>query len=211
MYQKLLQRTVYFLQALLLVFSVPIFANPADQLTSLLGSFTTYQASFKQWTVNDQHQVQSQSSGTFAIERPNKFRWQTAAPNNELIIANGDKLWHYDASLMQATEQTLQPGTQTQNPAMLLSSKVHDLANTFAISAVTLQNQQWFKLLPKKTTSYQAIYLHFLHHQLTKIIVVNNLGERSLFQFSNIKLNQTLPSSEFTFKPPRGVDVDVQN
>ena len=112
---------------------------------------------------------------------------------------------------MQATEQTLQPGTQTENPAMLLSAKVHDLAVNFAVSTVTFQGHQWFKLIPKKNANYQAIYLYFLHHQLTKIMVINNIGERSLFQFFDIKLNQPLPSAIFTFKPPKGVDVDVQH
>ena len=200
-----------FLIVLLSFFSVSTFANPIDQLTHLLGGFSTYQASFKQWTVNDQHQIQTQSTGTFEIQRPNKFRWQTAVPGNELIIANGNKLWHYDVALQQATEQTLQPGTQSENPAMLLSSKVHDLANTFSISTVTLHGHQWFKLLPKKSASYQAIYLYFLRGELTKIMVINNIGERSLFQFFKIKLNHSLPASDFTFNPPKGVDVDVQH
>ena len=190
--------------------SAAAFASPVDQLNQLLGGFSTYQAHFKQWTVNDQQQIQSQTSGVFMIERPNKFRWVTAPPDNQVIIANGNKLWHYDRSLQQATQQTLKPGSQAGNPAALLSSKVQDLSNQFTISKVTLKGQQWFKLLPKQTQNYKEIFLYFNQNQLTSIIVVNNLGDRTLFQFDHIQLNHVIPASAFEFTPPKGVDVDVQ-
>lgn len=193
-----------------IVFPVALFASPVDQLTHLLGSFNSYKADFNQWVMDDQQQLQSQSKGTFEIKRPNKFRWYTQSPNNTLIIANGDVLWHYDVDLQQATQQTLKPGSSAENPAMLLSSKVNQLAQDFSISTVTLQGKNWFLLTPKTQQSYKKIYLYFTKGQLQKIIVINNLGNRSLFQFSNIKMNQYIPNTDFEFKAPKGVDVDVQ-
>jgi outer membrane lipoprotein carrier protein len=195
---------------LLLMISSVSYATPVQQLTSLLGGFTSYKANFKQWVVDDQQQLQSESNGVFEIKRPNKFRWLTKAPNNTLIIANGNTLWHYDVDLQQATQQVLKPGSQAENPAMLLSSKVSDLSSTFSVSSVKLQGKDWFLLKPKETQNYKRIYLYFDKGQLTKIIVINNLGDRSLFDFSNIVMNHTIPDSDFVFNTPKGVDLDVQ-
>lgn len=185
-------------------------ASPLSELQQLLGGFTSYQADFKQWVVNDAERIQSRSSGTFEIKRPAKFRWYTKSPNNTLIIANGNTLWHYDVDLQQATKQTLKPGSNTQNPAMILSSQAGALGQNFKVSEVTLSRKQWFLLVPKSPQSYKEIYLYFDQGKLAKIIVLNNLGDRSLFEFSNIRLNAALPDTNFEFKPPKGVDVDVQ-
>jgi outer membrane lipoprotein carrier protein len=200
----------WFLLIIATFWMLPVLASPVGQLTHLLGSFSSYKADFKQWVVNDQQQVQSQSNGTFEIKRPNQFRWSTNAPNNTLIIANGNTIWHYDVDLQQATQQTLRPGSQAENPAMLLSSKVNQLSNDFTVSNVKLEGHDWYMLVPKTQQNYKKIYLYFDKGLLTKIIVINNLGDRSLFQFSNIKLNQSIPSSDFEFKTPKGVDLDVQ-
>lgn len=197
---------------LLLLFPLFVVANPTpvSQLTHLLGSFTSYQADFQQWTLDDQHQMQSESNGTIEIKRPNKFRWYSKLPNKELIIANGDVVWHYDVDLMQATKQTTSDSSSAQNPAMLLSSRLTHLQQNFTISTVSIQGQNWFLLVPNQKQSYKKIYLYFSQNKLTKIIVINNLGERSLFQFTNIKLNQPIADSQFEFNAPKGVDVNVQ-
>ncbi len=187
-----------------------IYAAPVDQLARLLNGFTTYQADFQQLVVNDQQQLQSQSSGTFEIKRPNKFRWFSKAPDNTLVITNGNTLWHYDIDLQQATRQTIKPGMQAQNPAMLLSSEVNHITDHYKVSLAKLENQNWFLLVPKNNQNYKKIYLFFQQNQLTQIIVVNNLDERSLFKFSNVRLNHAIADSEFIFTAPRGVDVDVQ-
>ncbi len=203
---------LFWLVSISLIFSPGItLATPASDLSNLLAHFSTYQADFKQWVVNDKQQLQSQSTGTFEIKRPNKFRWVTNAPSKTLIIADGNTLWHYDATLQEATKQILRPGSLAQNPAMLLSSNVEHFSTHFTVYSVMLMGEKWFLLTPKTTQNYKKIYLYFHQNTLTKIMVINNLDDRSLFQFSNIVQNHAIPDTNFIFKAPKGVDVDVQN
>jgi len=43
------------------------------------------------------------SSGTFEFLRPNRFRFQYTKPFEQVIAADGQTLWLYDADLSQAT------------------------------------------------------------------------------------------------------------
>lgn len=187
-------------------------ASPQSQLVQYLGGYTTYSADFKQITLNDQKQVQQQSSGQITIKRPGRMRWETVTPQRELMIMNGNTLWRYDPELKQATKQAVNQQHQGFNPAFLLSSKVDSVIKEFDVTVVKLQGEDWYRLTPKKTqqSSFKALYLNFKHGMLMKLLVINNLGERSLFHFKHVTINQSVDAEAFQFKPPKGVDVDVQ-
>ena len=64
-------------------------------LQEKLNAMRTMQASFKQIVRADQREI-SRSKGSMALERPGKFRWQTQSPMEQLVIADGSKIWIYD-------------------------------------------------------------------------------------------------------------------
>ncbi len=197
---------------LLLLIATPIFASPLNELTRLLGSYTTYTADFDQVTLDDQKHYSQGNKGRIYIQRPDSFRWETNAPDNELVIARGAILWHYDQALAQATKQRISVAQMAQNPAMILMRRVSDISKRYIVRMVQLHGHQWFQLKPKHVgEGVRQIYLYFDQAQMQKLIVVNNLGERSLFMFSHIQLNHALNEDLFEFKPPKGVDVDVQS
>lgn len=197
---------------LLLVIATPIFASPLNELTRLLGSYTTYVADFSQVTLDDQKHYSQGNNGRIYIQRPDCFRWETRAPDNELVIAHGATLWHYDQALAQATEQHMNAVQMAQNPAMILMQRVSDIGKLYLVRTIQLHGHQWYQLKPKHVgEGVRQIYLYFNQGHMQKLIVVNNLGERSLFTFSHIQLNHVLKNDLFEFKPPKGVDVDVQS
>lgn len=193
------------------IFISSTLASPVNELTRLLGNYTTYSADFSQVTLDDQKHYSQEGQGRVYINRPDSFCWETLKPGDELVIAHGSTLWHYDAALAQATEQQMSAEQMAQNPAMILMRRVADVTKLYNVSKVQLRGKPWFLLKPKKAgEGVQKIYLYFAHGQMTRLIVVNNLGDRSLFDFSHIQLNRSLSSSLFTFKPPKGVDLNVQ-
>ena len=75
---------------------------PGDLLQTKLNDIRTMTATFKQ-TVKAKHRVVSRSSGTMALQRPGRFRWQTVQPMTQLMVADGQQIWVYDKDLEQVT------------------------------------------------------------------------------------------------------------
>ena len=74
----------------------------SEALQAKLNAIRTMGASFTQVVKAQRRQV-SQSSGTMALSRPGRFRWQTVNPMAQLVIADGQHLWIYDVDLEQVT------------------------------------------------------------------------------------------------------------
>ncbi|WP_264769745.1 outer membrane lipoprotein chaperone LolA [Coxiella burnetii] len=186
-------------------------SDATTQLSQLLSNFRTYQANFNQITFDGQDRVIQQSHGRVMIMRPGRFRWETDSPTKQIIITNGKTLWVYDVDLSQATQQPLAQKTNI-NPASLLSGSVKDLKQKFTITISPTSDAATFQLVPHlgKSLNFNWIRLKFSKKQLTEMTVLNNLDERSIFQFSQIKVNAPLSSTLFEFKPSRGIDVVKQ-
>ena len=45
-----------------------------------------------------------------ALERPGRFRWQTKEPMEQLVVADGQKMWVYDVDLEQVTVKKQEKG-----------------------------------------------------------------------------------------------------
>ena len=186
--------------------------SPVLQLAHNLNAYTSYQAQFKQITLSDNGEQLQNSNGVFSLERPGRLYWQVISPQPETIVVNHKTLWRYDPALSQATRQTLSGNQLMANPALLLSSRVDDVLKQFNVSVAVLDGKSWFKLTPHASSpvQFKSLYMQFQHRQLTSLIVINALCERSLFHFSHVRINQSIPAKQFQFTPPKGVDVDVQ-
>lgn len=172
-------------------------ATPAEQLTDILNGFSSMQADFS-------HQG---SSGKMALQKPGKFRWEVQSPDKQLIIADGKNIWIYDVDLEQVIVRKID-SRHSNNPAMLLSGSVRQLANDFLISKINKPGGDWFALKPKgKNTMFQEVQLEFVENKLISMLVIDNLGQKNLFAFKNVKINRKLSRSLFKFVPPKGVDV----
>ena len=120
-----------------------------------------------------------ETKGVMHVKRPGLFRWETFPPYDQLLVANGKKMWVFDRDLEQVTVQVLDQRL-SQTPALLLSGNVKDLENQYHISgthvdkagaksitAATLDGPQrgrWhFELMPKASdTLFERLNLVFV-------------------------------------------------
>ena len=192
------------------LFSFTAFSQtPMQQLEEYLSNFHTMSANFQQ-TILAKKGQEKNSSGQMALQRPGKFHWEIVKPNHQIIIADGNNLWIYDIDLEQATKQRLDKGTNS--PASLLSGEVKALQSRFIVTSMRqVGDATTFQLKPKSTHDMiQWIELHFVNKELQKMSVLDNLGQKSIFKFSQIKINTPLSPSLFKFHAPQNVDV-IQN
>lgn len=187
------------------------YAAPSDDLTKLLLNIHTMQANFTQTVKDKSAKSLQQSQGNMSLERPGKFRWEIKKPMSQLIIANGSRLWIYDADLEQVTIRSFHKAAG-QTPALLLSDKNLTLSKDFNVTIAANPSQiagsKVFLLTPKdKEDPFETIRLAFLNNNIHEMRLEDRLGHVTTIDFSNVKTGASLPESLFTFKPAANIDV----
>lgn len=190
--------------ATLLIF-LPIYAlgNGLTNLQAKLSQLKSLTASFAQTVANQDGSVLQQSTGKLAVDKPGKFRWQVKQPFPQLIVANRNTVWIYDSGLEQVTIRSLGKSI-SQTPILLLSSSSVDLSKEFSV----VQKNNTFQLIPKQAgQDFKSVSLTFQGNAISQMQFQTNLGQLTKLVFTNVKFNPSVPSSLFTFTPPKGVDV----
>ena len=198
----------------ILVLTTALFINTsfgatADVLQNKLNSIRTMSAKFSQ-VIKAGKKVLSRSSGTMALERPGRFRWQTRDPMAQLVVADNKHLWVYDVDLEQVTVKKQEKGLGG-TAALFLSGYDDNVTRNFTVSNSNEGKDELYDLQAKSgKENFQHVKLRFLGDSLTGIELDDQLGQHTVVTLSDIKNNPPLPASLFEFKPPKGVDVVQQ-
>ncbi len=196
------------LAAALLSFASLAQAESAEAaLARFLDGVTSYQASFTQLQTDERGMKIQSSTGTMALSRPGKFRWQYNAPAEQLIVTDGSKLWLYDQDLKQVSIRPAEEALQG-TPAALLSQK-KTLTETFNVSDEgDADGVKKLKLVPKsKESDFQDVSLWLKSGAPVRMVFRDTLGGSTDITFSQGKTNTKLDAGLFRFTPPKGVEV----
>lgn len=190
----------------LILFSSTVFADAAQNLQQKLKTIKTMKASFNQVVSSKTRQI-SRTSGTMALSRPGKFRWQTNSPHPQIVVADGSNLWIYDKDLEQATVKK-QSGNVGGMAGVFLSGSSDQIVKSFKIREIANGSKQTYELVRKSSKgSFLKVKLDFAGSSLTGMEFFDQLGQRTSVRLSDVKINSALNSSLFKFTPPKGVDV----
>lgn len=194
----------------LLAFSSQAFCEDvADVLQNKLNAMRTMTANFSQVVKAKQKEL-STSSGTMALERPGRFRWQTKEPMEQLVVADGQKLWIYDVDLEQVTVKKQEKGLGG-TAALFLSGYNDRLTADFEVTLLNGGKNQAYDLRAKSNkANFQRLKLLFTGDNLTSIEMFDQLGQHTVVMLKNIKNNAKVAAKLFQFKPPKGADVVQQ-
>jgi outer membrane lipoprotein carrier protein len=193
---------IFAVLSLLLPFT--LVANPvSDYFTAL----ETFEANFTQRVVDANGDVVQEASGEVWIRKPGRFRWNYVSPYRQIIVADGERLWNYDADLEQASVSPVDD-TLTSTPAMLLSG-LRPLSEVMNIKPLGNEDGvDWFRLEPKgQDAAVEAVRIGLRNGQLEIIEVRDGFDNLTHIRFSDIKLNQPLDPALFRLELPPGTDV----
>ena len=177
----------------------------------LLDKFFTdvdgFKAEFTQIVYDENFKEIQNSSGTMALQRPDRFRWSYELPYEQLIVGDGKEIWIYDVDLDQVTVKP-QGDTLGDTPAQLLSS-TKPIVDEFSVRELgERMDLIWYELLPlEEEASFTGLRLGFKKETLQMMELEDALGNRTIFEYSQVKLNPTFDQTYFSFSPPEGVDV----
>jgi outer membrane lipoprotein carrier protein len=186
-------------------------AKPATALDQYLDGLTTWSADFRQSIVDSRGKKLGEGRGRLIVVRPGKFRWESS-PVGELeavqvLVADGRNLWFLDQDLEQATVKPLDSALP-QSPAMLLAGGA-SVREAFVLRAVGLRDGfDWVIVTPRDTHSdFKEAQFGFRARQLTRMVIIDKLGQRSVLNFSTVERNRPVDPSLVAFVLPKGVNL----
>lgn len=195
---------------LLTLFCLPLVAqaDASAELLARLKPIEAMSASFHQLTLNNQGQQLQESQGKMEVARGNRFRWHTDTPDEQLVVADGKQVWIYDPGLEQVVIKPL--ATQlTTTPALLFGGSLAQVQHAFDVSVDGEKGgDARFLLKPKdKQAMFSQLEVSFHEGMPASMRLVDSLGQKTLIDFTRVRLNPTLPAGTFSFTPPADVDV----
>ena len=191
----------------LVAFASGALASGLDQLHAFLERTQSAQGSFQQVVVNRDGRTTQTSSGTFAFQRPGKFRWTYDKPFDQLIVGDGEKVWVYDRDLNQVIVRPLDAALGA-TPAALLAGD-NALEKNFSLVAGGAENGiEYVEATPKTNESqFKKIRLGFTDELPRRMLLTDAFGQTTELTFADVQRNPKLPPQTFTFAPPKGADV----
>ena len=189
--------------------SLAAHADAVDTLRDFIRDVKTGRAQFTQTVTSPDGARAKSSSGSFEFARPNHFRFAYAKPFEQLIVADGQKVWIFDADLNQASSRKFSSALGA-TPAALLAGgsldKDFDLAPLPAKDGLA-----WVQATPKvKDGAFKSVRVGFRGKDLAAVEIVDAFDQRSLLQFSQFAADVVLAPEAFRFTPPAGADVIEQ-
>ncbi len=184
-------------------------AGAVEQLEEFVREVKTGSAAFTQTVTSPDGARTKTSSGRFEFSRPNRFRFNYTRPFEQAIVADGAKVWIFDADLNQVSSRKLDKALGG-TPAALLAGG--SLSKDFVLSPQPDKDGvSWALATPRATeTAFQSVRVGFRGKTLAAIEIVDSFGQRSTLQFSQFEANPALNASNFVFKVPPGADVIEQ-
>lgn len=181
-------------------------ASGLDQLKHFVANTASARGVFSQSAVGKPGRKPQQSSGTFALQRPGKFRWSYEKPYQQLLVSDGVTLWSYDPELHQVAVKKIGAAFGA-SPAALLAGQ--DLERHFELREVAAAEGIEYVEATSKTgdASFERVRIGFAANQPVSMEIHDSFGQTSLLRFTRFEANPSLAASLFRFSAPPGADV----
>ena len=193
----------------LLLAGAAVHADAVDALRDFAREVRSGKANFTQTVTSPDGKRKKVSSGHFEFERPNRFRFAYAKPFEQVIVADGQKVWIYDADLNQASSRKLADALGATPAALLAGANIE---RDFTLKALPAEGGlDWVQAVSRQAEStIQSLKLGFRAKELAAMEIVDGFGQRSRLDFSAVQANAAVPADRFQFKLPAGADLIEQ-
>ena len=179
-------------------------ADATDALRHFAQDVKSGKASFTQTVTSPDGAKKKTATGSFEFLRPNRFRFDYAKPNEQTIVADGQKVWLYDPDLNQVTVRPLDQALGSMPAAILAGGPVE---KDFAVQADADQGGlQWVLATPRTEGTLRQLRVGFRGEELAALEILDNFGQRSRLDFAKVD-TAPVAAQRFRFTPPAGADV----
>ncbi len=174
-------------------------------------SMQTFRAEFTQKLSQKETGTTQQRTGSIIFKKPLLVRWETAAPNAELLLVNDREIWNYlpDEELAYRYSRSLADDSRSiiqvitgQSP-LDRDFEVQDMAQEDKLLRLTLY--------PKEASTEMTevrLWLEPSSGLMRRAVIVDFYGNTNDIQLVKIQPGAPVSEADFRFSPPAGVEVE---
>jgi outer membrane lipoprotein carrier protein len=188
--------------------TLPQADSAASELTRILNQTTSLQGQFEQNQYDVSNNFIGQSSGSFRMLRPGFFSWEITSPDNQLIIATPQYIWHHDKDLETVTRRPVS-SSGTLTPLQILGGDEQLLRSQFEVGKSA---DDVFTLTPRDIAGaggpgFSRLSISLEGGVISSMEIIDGLDQRVAIRFHNVDKTSELTPDDFAFTPPEGVDL----
>ena len=180
--------------------------TPSKEIQRYFDALQSFRADFVQEVARGDRN-RDVSRGRVVLQRPNRFRWDYLEPYEQLVLGDGEKLWHFDADLAQVTVQELGDALGRSPLSQLMSGTPIDRLFRVELLGGTPEGAH-YRLSPLgPDAEFGSLELRFRGGELAVLVLEDALGQLTRVEFFDIVTNAEVPADTWIFQPPPGADV----
>lgn len=182
-------------------------AASIERFQSFIRTTSSARGEFEQQVFDRNRKLTQSARGTFQFQRPGRFRWNYAAPNEQLIVGDGARVWIYDKDLNQVSVRRLAAALGSTPAALLSGSPGFEKAFELG-EAGTRDGLEWMDARPRERESgFERIRIGFGATGVEVMELVDHFGQTTILRLFNLVRNPEIDPASFRFVPPAGADV----
>ena len=153
------------------------------------------------------------AEGLVFYKRPGKMRWLYEAPEEQLLVTNGQTMWLYDSLLENVTVQKLQKITEGTALSFLLglgNLQADFIHREISKNLLSGQDSLIVELEPRKSTANLAFIQLNVHpetYNLQTIALMDQQDNYRTIQLMNMKYNLEIEDNFFEFTVTNDMEV----
>ena len=178
-----------------------------EQLRQFLSQTQAARGEFTQRVIARAGAAAQVSSGSFAFQRPGRFRWVYAKPYEQVIVGDGERLYLYDKDLNQVTVRALSGAIPASPASILFGSGQFDKDFTLRDGG-SRDGLDWVSATPRAgDTPFEKIDIGMGNGLPAAMLLTDSFGQTTLLRFTRFERNVVVDPQTFRFTPPPGADV----
>ncbi|MEY4083580.1 MAG: outer rane lipocarrier protein LolA [Pseudomonadota bacterium] len=194
---------------------VTVEATPEARLLAALEKTKTFYARFEQTQISPSGRS-TKTTGQLWVKRPGQLLWKIEKPFSQTHLIEGQTFVLFDPDLAQVTKRSLTKAFAA-TPAGLLLGAEQQIATTLNEQFVMTdqpprEGLSWVRLTPKQADP-AVLYIDIgldPSGQVRAFDSVDGLARVLRIRFSQLRINQAIPASQFQLVIPAGTEVISQ-
>jgi outer membrane lipoprotein carrier protein len=182
--------------------------SDVNELLAALAPVKRLQGNFTQQQYGQDKLLLAESSGRFRLLRPGYFSWEIQNPDQQLIIAGPEFLWHFDRDLETVTRRPVTTNADMA-PLQILGGDEKALRDKFHVERQGEDNgEDTFVLTPLSPgIGFKQLTLFLDGAVIKGMEIRDNLDQDVVITFTDLDSDSALVSADFAFTPPPEADL----
>lgn len=187
-------------------------AGPIVQgLQKTYAQLQSFRVDFQQRLIHLESGNEDVRKGSLLYSKPLLVRWETLAPQAELLLVGAEDIWNYLPDEELAYRYALSLAQDSRSVIMVITGQ-SPLDKDFEVERLEDENGLAHLLLyPKEPVTQLTeaqLWVDPQSYHIRKVSIIDFYGNTNEITFEVLTPNVSAPASGFTFTPPPGTEVE---